>query len=118
MAARIINAVIWHPPRVFVELMTGQWNVLDELIRISAEGLARCISVVYPDLVGLGKIKRLAGISSESCNRVNHFPRAQIHNLNRPLMFPWNKQPLAFDVHGHMVEVAFNIRQRDTLDLS
>src|SRR6266481_9211456 len=117
MGGRVINAVIWHPPRVFVELMTGQWNVLDELVRIPAKGLARRISVVYPDLIGVGKIERFAGISPESRNRVDHFPRAQIHNFNRPLVFPGNKQALAFDVHRHMVEVALNIWQWNALDL-
>ena len=96
--------------------MTGQWNVLDELVRIPTEGFARRISVVHPNFVGLGEIDSFARISSEPCDRVDHLARAQIDHFNRPLMLSRNKQALAFDVHCHMVEVAFNIRQWNALD--
>src|SRR6266850_759519 len=97
--------------------MTGQRNVLDELVRISAKGLARRISVVHPNFVGLGEIDGFARISSEPCDRVDYLARAQIDNFNRPLMLPRNKQALAFDIHRHMVEIALNIRQWNALDL-
>ena len=97
--------------------MAGQRDVLDELVRIPAECFARCISVVHPDFVGLGEIDRLARISSEPGDRVDHFARAQVDNFNRPLVLSWNEQALPFDVHRHVVEIALNIRQWDALDL-
>src|SRR5260370_24895699 len=97
--------------------MTGQWDVFDELVGISAECFARCMSVVNPDFVGLGKIDCFARISAESRNRVDHFARAEIYNFNCSLVLSWNEQALALDVHRHVVEVALNIRQWDALDL-
>src|SRR3989442_11724562 len=98
--------------------MPCQRNVLDELVSVSVECFARCISVVYPNLVGLGEIDCFAWISSESSNRMNHLTRAQIHHFNRPLMLSRNEQALALYVHCHVVEVALNIRQWDALNLS
>src|SRR6266568_9001976 len=106
MGARIINAVIWHPSRIFVQFISGQRDVLDELVSIPAKCLARGISVVHPDFVGLREIDCLAGISSETCDRMDHLAGAQAHSFNGPLLLSWNEQALAFDVHRQVVEVA------------
>src|ERR1700682_5884363 len=117
MGGGIINPVIWHPPRVFVQLMAGQRDVLDELVGIPAECFARCISVVHPDFVGLREIDRFARISSKPCDRMDHFARAQVDNFNRPLVLSGNEQALPFEVYCHVVEIAFDIRQWNALDL-
>src|SRR5205807_3726340 len=117
MAGRIINAVIWHSSRIFVQFMSGQRDVLDQLVSIPAKCFARGISVVHPDFVGLREIDGLAGISSKTCDRMDHLAGAQVHNFNGPLVLSWNEQALAFDVHRHVVEIALNIRQWDALDL-
>src|SRR6266849_6462347 len=78
--------------------MSRQRDVLDELVSISAECFAGCISVVHPDFIRLGEINCLARISSESRDRVDHLARAQVHNFNRSLVLSWNKQALALYV--------------------
>ena len=96
--------------------MSRQRDILDELVSVSAECFARCISIVHPDFIGLREIDGLARISSETRDRVDHLAHAQVYDFNRPLVLAGHEQALASYVHCHVVEVALNIRQRDTLD--
>src|SRR5437870_6813425 len=93
--------------------MSRQRDILDELVSVSAECFARCISIVHPDFIGLREIDGLARISSETRDRVDHLAHAQVYDFNRPLVLAGHEQALASYVHCHVVEVALNIRQRE-----
>jgi len=47
---------------------------------------------------------------------VDAFPSAQVHDLDRALMFPWDEQTPSSDVHRHVIEIAFDVGKGDGLD--
>src|SRR5262249_51321856 len=113
---RVINAIIWHPARISIKLVSGQWNVFNQLIVLTTERLARSVSIVYPDFISIGNVDGLARVAAEAGDGVDAFPGAQVNDLYGSLVFSWNKQTLAVDVHGHVIEVAFDIGQNNRLD--
>src|SRR6266404_4791540 len=114
-SACIVDAVVRDFSGILAEVVPRERNVFDQFVGISTEGLQCGVAIVYPDLVGFRQINCLARIASEAGDRVNHFAFAKIDDLDGPLMFAGNKQALAFQVHGHVVEVALDVRQRDGL---
>ena len=61
------------------------------------------------------QIDSLPRISAKSSDRPDVFARAQVDHFDGSLMLSWNKQPLAFDIHSHVIEVTLNIGQWNRL---
>src|ERR1051325_6220374 len=50
-------------------------------------------------------------MAAKAGDRMNHLAGAQIDDFNSLLVLAGNKQALAFEVYGRMIEISFHIRE-------
>src|SRR2546426_5114790 len=110
MRGRVVSPVIRRP--ALSAPSTGQRDGFGYFVSSPADGYDSVIAKVRPDFVGVGKIERLARISSESLDLLNHLTRTQIHDYKTPIGLARNEQALAFDIYSDVIHVAFRW-QRD-----
>src|SRR5262249_10880341 len=86
--------------------------------RIGGERLAIAVAAVG-DVNGVGLGDESDALRfAETFNRMNHLARFEVNHLKRVITERRQKEPLALDVHGQMINTPFHGGQRDGLSQS